>query len=267
MGFGTDTIDETQDHTVLEITHPVTIQTLRRATFKPGVYRFQGDLRGCFRNVKERRLLVAGVVKLSFQRRTQSMTVSAWTQTPMTHQVVEPRSIDLTSATPDTPKDASAAAADGVSPVPAAPPTELPMTEPERAVAEETPVEPILLRRGTLESTVVKPPKPPAVPEPQPEIPESTVVHPEPPAKPEVQEPEPPAEEEPVVATVIPEPVEVPQTDVVDDIFAPDPELPIEPAAAVATEPKPKPKPKPKATTSAAPRRKRRRKSGDTPAS
>ena len=201
MGYGTDTIDESKAHTVIEVTHPTVIPPLRGAPFSPGTYKFPGDLRGLFRSVRDRRLIAAGVVKLTFNGETPPENVSTWTLDGMESTIVEPTAIDMATSMPDDSMKAL------VTSLPA-PAEESPTVEAETAVEEETPEPHILLREGTLEPTVINKPALAAPPSPkvdhvEPEQPLEEVLASEP-----AQEP--PAD---VVIPVAPSPVETQLTD------------------------------------------------------
>jgi len=59
-------VDRLKPHTVIRVNRTVELFTVYRTVLTPGDYAIQGDIRGRFRNVAERRKIVAGFFTLEY---------------------------------------------------------------------------------------------------------------------------------------------------------------------------------------------------------
>ncbi len=59
-------VDRLKPHTVIRVMRTVELFTVYRTVLTPGDYAIQGDIRGRFRNVAERRKIVAGFFTLEY---------------------------------------------------------------------------------------------------------------------------------------------------------------------------------------------------------
>lgn len=93
-------VDESRDHSVITVKHPVKIMPLRRAPLGPGVYKIQGDIRNKLGHSTVQRHLSAGVFSVKFVPGEAEQKVSARTlfDSPAPTEVANPSEADAQSA-------------------------------------------------------------------------------------------------------------------------------------------------------------------------